>query len=309
LGRATVALAAAALVLLAEVGLRRGLDPVRTLAEVDRVQVLGEDLVLGPFPLEVVGERGLAELLEDRSGLLRLERVLHELLGDGGGALDRVSRDDVLDHGAGDAEDVDAAVVVEALVLDRHDGLLHRRRDVGRLDEDPGLVAREGRDRTVVAVGHHRVLGGQVLLAVLQPGEVGGDRHHDPEDEGDEGEHAEPEQHHEQAELLEPGPVARLLAAKRQAQRAARRLAVAVPIARAGAVRAGPVRAAPRERVAGGSNLAPHIAGGSCHLPRSLTSRRERCGACVNRGGLTGNWCSCGRLDAGGRAAREGSGV
>ena len=213
LGRAAVALAAAAVVGLAEVRLRGGLDPVRALAEVDRVQVLGEDLVLRPLALEVVRQRRLAELLEDRPALLRLERVLDELLGDRRRALHGVAGDDVLDHGAGDAHDVDPAVLVEALVLDRDDRLLHRRRDVRRLDEDPGLVTGERGERPVVAVGDDRVLRGEVLLAVLELGQVGGDRHHDPEDERDEGEHAEPEHDHEQPQLLQLRRGARTLVA------------------------------------------------------------------------------------------------
>ena len=43
---------AAARMGLAEVGAGRRLDPVGALAEVDRVQVLGEDFVLGPVVLE-----------------------------------------------------------------------------------------------------------------------------------------------------------------------------------------------------------------------------------------------------------------
>ena len=62
---------AAAGVGVAEVGAGRRLDPVGALAEVDRVQVLGEDFVLAPVALEPVGERRLAELLEDRSAALR----------------------------------------------------------------------------------------------------------------------------------------------------------------------------------------------------------------------------------------------
>ena len=75
----------------AEVGAGGGLDPVGALAEVDRVEVLGEDFVLGPVALEPVGERRLAELLEDRAAALRGERVLDELLGDRRGALLRRS--------------------------------------------------------------------------------------------------------------------------------------------------------------------------------------------------------------------------
>ena len=73
--------------LLAEVHARGRLDPVGAVAEVDRVQVLGEDLLLGPLAREVVGERRLAQLLEDGAVALRLERVLDELLGDRRGAL------------------------------------------------------------------------------------------------------------------------------------------------------------------------------------------------------------------------------
>ena len=76
----------------AEVGLGRRLDPVGALAEVDLVEVLGEDLVLRPLALELVGERGLAELLEHGAAALRAQRVLDELLGDRRGALGRRRR-------------------------------------------------------------------------------------------------------------------------------------------------------------------------------------------------------------------------
>ena len=75
----------------AEVGPCGGLDPVGAVAEVDRVQVLGEDLLLRPLAREVVRQRGLAELLEDRPVVLRLQRVLDELLGDRGAALGAAS--------------------------------------------------------------------------------------------------------------------------------------------------------------------------------------------------------------------------
>ena len=72
---------------LAKVGARCRLDPVGTLAEVDRVEVLSKDFVLGPVALEPIGEGGLAELLEDRAAAFRFEGVLDELLGDRRGAL------------------------------------------------------------------------------------------------------------------------------------------------------------------------------------------------------------------------------
>ena len=59
--------------------------------------------------------------------LLGLEGVLDELLGDRRGALRGAVAEDVLDQGAADALEVDAAVLVEARVLDRDHGVL----DVG----------------------------------------------------------------------------------------------------------------------------------------------------------------------------------
>src|SRR5215207_5750504 len=79
--------AAAAVVLDAEVRARGRLDPVRAVAEVDRVEVLGEDLLLRPLAREVEGQRGLTRLLQDRPLALGLERDLHELLGDRRGTL------------------------------------------------------------------------------------------------------------------------------------------------------------------------------------------------------------------------------
>ena len=126
-----------------------------------------------------------------------------------GGALGGARVEDVLDHRAADALEVDAAVLVEALVLDRDGGLLHHGRDVARVDQDPALVVGEGRDLLAVDVVDHRVLGVRELGAVLELREVAGDRHHDPEDPGDEGEHGQPEEDEREAQLLELGPVPR----------------------------------------------------------------------------------------------------
>ena len=57
----------------AEVGADGRFHPVRAVPEIDRVQVLVEDLLLRPAVLEVVGKRGLAELLEDRAVALGSE--------------------------------------------------------------------------------------------------------------------------------------------------------------------------------------------------------------------------------------------
>ena len=211
---------AAARVVPAEVGLRRRLDPVGALAEVDLVQVLGEDLVLVPVALELVGEGRLAELLEHGAAALGAKRVLDELLGDRRGTLGGALVEDVLEDGAADALVVDPAVLVEALVLDRHRGLLHHRGDVRRVDQDPALVVGQGGDLLAVDVVDDRVLGVLELGAVLELGQVARDGHHDPEDPGDEGEHREAQEDQREAQLLElRAPLGRLGAGGRRRDR------------------------------------------------------------------------------------------
>ena len=146
--RAGVGLGAAARVGRPEIRAGGGLDAVGALAEVDRVQVLGQDLVLAPVALESVGKRRLAELLQDRSAAFRFQRLLDELLGDRRGALFRALAEDVVQERAADAPEVDAAVFVEAGVLDRDHRVLHVRRDLARGEQDFVLVAGQGPDRS-----------------------------------------------------------------------------------------------------------------------------------------------------------------
>ena len=201
----------------AEVGAGGGLDPVGALAEVDRVQVLGEDLVLAPVALEPVSERRLLELLEERAAALGFERVLDELLGDRRGALGGALAEDVLDQGAADALEVDAAVFVEARVLDRDHRVLDVGGDLARAEQDLVLVAGQRPDRFAGGVEDLAVLRGLVLGEVVDRRQVLGDRGHHPEDHRDDGEDAEAEQHEEDAQLLQP----RLRGLRRDGARAA----------------------------------------------------------------------------------------
>ena len=93
---------------------------------IDLVEVELEDLVLGVGALDADGEDRLLELALERA-LARQQEVLGDLLGDGRGALGApvAALDlgfDELEHGARDALEVEAAVLVEALVLGRQEG-------------------------------------------------------------------------------------------------------------------------------------------------------------------------------------------
>ena len=203
----------------AEVGAGGGLDPVGALAEVDRVEVLGEDFVLGPVALEPVGERRLAELLQDRAAAFGFERVLDELLGDRRGALLGALAEHVLDQGAGDALEVDPVVFVEAGVLDRDHRVLDVGGDLAGGEQDLVLVAGQGADRFARGVVDLAVLRGLVLGEVVDRRQVLGDSGHHPEDHRDQGEDGEAEQDEEDAQLLQ----ARLALALRGGRRRWRR--------------------------------------------------------------------------------------
>jgi hypothetical protein len=186
---------------LAEVGLRRGLDPVGAVAEVDRVEVRRDDLFLRPLVRELIGERRLAQLLEDRAVRLGLERVLDELLLDRGGALHGAFVQNILDESARDAADVDAAVGAKALVLDRDHRLLDDLRDLRRRHDHSVLLA-EHTDLVAQVVGQDRALRILELREVGQRRQVGRDGHEHAEDERDQAKQQDGEEDRKETQPL-----------------------------------------------------------------------------------------------------------
>ncbi len=152
----------------------------------------------------MVGERGLAKLLENRAVVLRLERVLDELLGDRRRALGGTAGD-VRHERPRDPSDVDARIRQEALVLDRDDRGAHRRRDLVVVVEHDVIGWGEQSDRPPVVVIQVRVRRVLVLLAVLELRDIARDRHHHPEDRRDDCERGETEEDRQQPELAQPG--------------------------------------------------------------------------------------------------------
>ena len=108
--------------------------------------------------LQPDGEHRLLDLALE--GLvLRQEDQPGELLGDGRAALAGAAGLGVAPHGAGQAPDVHAPVVVEAPVLDRHQGLGQGGRHLRRAELVALEHAARGEDLAVVGFQHERALG------------------------------------------------------------------------------------------------------------------------------------------------------
>src|SRR5690606_17777423 len=141
---------------------------------------------------------------------LRQVVVLDVLLGDGRTALRALAGEGV-DQAARGALDVDAGVLVEALVLGGDEGALHRLGYLRQVDDLAVDLAVAGQDRTVA-----------VLVDVALPLGVGvalGDVDHHVEH--DEGAHAEQAEAEEGTEDLLPGEEAADAGAAGRARRAA----------------------------------------------------------------------------------------
>ncbi|CAH1659347.1 hypothetical protein BOSEA31B_11857 [Hyphomicrobiales bacterium] len=133
---------------LVEVALRRRLDAIGARAEIDAVEIEFEDLVLGVGPLQPERQNRLLDLAGGRA-LLRQEQVLGELLRQGRAALRHTAAAQIGDERAGDADRVDAEMLVEALVLDGDEGLGQIGRNFADGNGAPAGLAAIGQERAV----------------------------------------------------------------------------------------------------------------------------------------------------------------
>ena len=126
--------------ILAEVDARGAREAVSALAQIDLVHVQLENLVLRQRGLDLVREQHFVDLA--RGGLLaREEEVARDLHGDRAGTLRGAAVQYVRHPGSQDADEVDAAMIVETIVLDREHGLLHHVRNLVDRDETAALLA------------------------------------------------------------------------------------------------------------------------------------------------------------------------
>ena len=151
--------------LLLEVGAGGGVDPVGAPAEVHRVHVELEDLVLGELALQLDRDHGLLELAEQGPVAADAgEGVLDVLLGDGRAALGDPAAQQVGRARPGQPAPGDRPVLVEVAVLGgqhRPAGVLG---DLVQRDHPAVLLGREGADLLPAGrVEEHDRLGGRHL--------------------------------------------------------------------------------------------------------------------------------------------------
>ena len=142
------------------------------MAIVNGVEVHHEDLVFGVHVLHLDGDIGLAHLtLDGRVELLLLQDgVAHQLLGDGRGSF--VAAGKGCHRGTRDAQEVDAAVLVETLVLDVDRALQDVRGDLV-LGDGLAVLGIEAGDLVAVAVNNLGRLADQIGVGVGVVGQVG----------------------------------------------------------------------------------------------------------------------------------------
>src|SRR5690606_3655749 len=191
-------------------------DAVGAAAEVDGVEVLLQDRLLGEHLVQLDRDEDLLDLPLDRALLGEAVVVAAgHLLGDRGGALHLLAADRA-PQGADHAAEGDAGVLPEGVVLGGDDGVLYGSRHLVVLDRD-ALGAEPGQF-DAVPVDDDALLVRHAFLDLVFPGDRGeGVRDHDH------AEHAAG-QHHEggQDELparQEPAPPRLVTAALRRARR------------------------------------------------------------------------------------------
>ena len=163
--------------ILAEVELRRGLDAVAALAQVDGVQIELQNLPLGVVLFELQSPEDLPHLAVDGVAVV-LGHVLQHLLGQGGPAEGVLGLGEEVHRGAQGPLPVHALVLKEAVVLNGHSRLPQGVRHLVKVHPDavlrpvhrlilhplpgvPVLVVDDGAEVHGVVVGVHVQRGGK----------------------------------------------------------------------------------------------------------------------------------------------------
>ncbi len=174
---------------LVEVIQRRCRDPVIAHAEINLVEIELEDLLFRIGGLDPEREQRLANLAGDVAFRAE-EEVLGDLLGDGRSALHVARALDEDERGAGHALEIDAAVMIEILILGRDESFFHQGRDRKTRQIEPPLLGIFGQHRAVrrMNAGHHRrfvILELRIIRQILLELPNDDARRSGPDDEND----------------------------------------------------------------------------------------------------------------------------
>lgn len=127
-----------------------GLEAIHAAAQVNLVAVEREDLLLGEGALDLDGEICLLNLAP-RGAVGAEEKIASQLHGQRRRALRAAVAADVVERGAGHAEDVDAPVRLEIFIFDRNYSLAQHRCEAV-VSDDLAPLKRECADQPAVAV-------------------------------------------------------------------------------------------------------------------------------------------------------------
>jgi hypothetical protein len=156
--------------------LRRRFDAVGQVAVVDFVEIHLQDFILAVFLVHDPGQDdlfGFAVVGNGRALVIIEGDVADDLLGDGAaadGALGRIAV--VGDDGRHQRRDVQAGVLVEAVILHGDGGRDHGRGNLGQSDFRPFAFAEKFPEQFAVAVENARGLEGFALAGGIQLGDA-----------------------------------------------------------------------------------------------------------------------------------------
>ena len=201
---------------LVEIAPRRGTDAEVPLPEINPVEVVIHDLILGEILLQTDGQESLEELAVQGAGEIT-DEMFRELLLDRAAALHAVRvLAQILPQRPENAPVIDRAMLIVAAIFRRHDGLTHGFRDLlglqldAILDKDAAkflaIDVIKGRSEIkIVELAEIKRLGASPVVERFFINEIAADRRHDDE-ENQANLRNEPE-------LVQPGALPRLIRA------------------------------------------------------------------------------------------------
>ena len=163
----------------AEIGAGGGLYAIGPVAEIDVVQVHGENFILAHAAFQLQSQRDFLRLAGD--GLFRAQVALTDQLhGDSAAALGIAALPDVGGQCAEEPHHIHSVMLIKTEILCRDEHIPDLLRDLFQGDHHPVLAAPDGSDQLALIVEHAPGLGGSGDFADIQPLPAGHIQHVEP---------------------------------------------------------------------------------------------------------------------------------